>query len=102
MNNMEIMGALSKGHTQSTIYFCPYNHSSLEKAAIQKLVDDTDYSDEIHGDDIEILAIESKDEMKSDIRLVGLIFKDETNFQHKSIVLKNYTDLRVYLYEMVE
>lgn len=102
MGDMEIIGALAKGQTKSTFFFCVYNHSPLEKEAIQDLIDKTDYKDELNGNNIEILAIESVDDMKTDIRLVGLIFNDKSHSQHQSIVLSDYADLSVYLNEMVE
>ena len=39
--------------------------------------------------------------MKTDIRLVGLIFNVKAHSQHQSIVLSDYADLSVYLNEMV-
>lgn len=99
--DFEIVGALAKSKSNATIFFCEYNHTNLEKNIIQSLINKTQYKDDVYGDRIKLLAIESEDELKQDIRLVGLIFEDEVHSQHKSILLEQYQDLSVYLEEMV-
>lgn len=99
---MNIRGALAKGNSDSVIYFCEYSHSPLEQDKIQELINTTAYENELFGDTIEILAIESKDEMKKDFRLVGLIFHNTDENTHTSILLDKYEDISMYLEEIVE
>ena len=49
---MKIIGALARGNSAPTIYFCEYCHSEIEKEAIQALLTNTQYKDDVYGDTI--------------------------------------------------
>ena len=98
---MNIRGALAKGNSDSVIYFCEYSHSPLEQSKIRELINAA-YENDLFGDTIEILAIESRDEMKKDFRLIGLIFNNAAEKTHTSILLDKYEDISMYLEEIVE
>lgn len=99
---MNIVGALAKGNSNVVIYFCEYSHSEVERLEIQKLVDATAYNGELRGEMIEILAIESVDEMQNDIRLVGLMYRDEEEGSYESIILDRYQDISDYFSDFFE
>lgn len=101
MGDFIINAMLAKGNSNQIIYFCEYQHTKFQKAAIQSLLNETQYSEDIFGDTIETLAIESSDNLEKDLRLVGLVFKCE-NGRHKTIVLDNYEILESCFDEMVE
>ena len=46
---MDIVGALARGNNASTIYFVEYSHTTIERQAIQLLVDDMLYTKHIIG-----------------------------------------------------
>lgn len=94
-----IIGAISKANSPSTIYFCKYTHSDIEKSEIQNLVNKTRYA-ELRGEAIRCLAIESTDELVKDIRLVGLVFEGDNCY--KTIILETYEDLNIYLNDIFE
>lgn len=97
---MEIIGALSKSNTKSVVYFCRFGNTEIEIASINRLIQETGYSEKIYGSKIKALAIESTDDFKTDKRLVGMIF--ETENQYATIVLDRYKDLDIYLREIAE
>lgn len=109
---MEIVGALARGNNEATIYFVEYSHSSVERKAIQSLVDNMRYSNAVVGAQIKLLALEchqqcqSEEEAKEFLmscpRLVGMIFENETNGFLKTIILDEYVDLDVYLREFLQ
>lgn len=49
---MDIVGALARGNNASTIYFVEYSHTTIERQAIQQLVDDMHYTKHIIGSKI--------------------------------------------------
>jgi hypothetical protein len=109
---MEIVGALARGNKQATIYFVEYSHSSIERQAIQNLVDKMRYNTAVLGNKIKLLALEcssvcqSEEEVKEVLmaypRLVGMIFENETNGFLKTIILDEYIDLDIYLREFLQ
>lgn len=109
---MKIIGALARGNSAPTIYFCEYCHSEIEKEGIQALLTNTQYKDDVYGDTIRVLAVECSEDGKSEeetkqillknLRLVGLIFEAHDSSEYKSIVLDKYVDLDIYLNEIVD
>lgn len=110
---MKIVGALARGNNEPIIYFVEYNHSSIERQAIQKLVDRTKYSNAVIGEKIKLLAFECASEecqteeeaiehLMSYPRLVGLIFENNTNGFLKTIILDEYIELDIYLREFMQ
>ncbi len=109
---MDIVGALARGNNASTIYFVEYSHTTIERQAIQQLVDDMHYTKHIIGSKIKLLALESSkpcdsedkavDALMANPHLVGLIFENEDTGCLKTIILDEYVDLDIYLREFLQ
>lgn len=99
---MKMIGALSKSAQKaSNIYFFSCTKRELDLKSIRQLIIDTSYDKRVDINSIQIVAIESDDELVCDRRLVGFIFKcDEETYQ--SITLSEHPDLDEYLRFMIE
>lgn len=95
---MEIIGALKKSRSQSTIFFCEYRKEDFDWDAIVAFLQSCHLMQDLEDDDIYCIAVESMDEMKSDRRLVGITFHSGADYI--SLVPKEYADLDFYLKEI--
>ena len=84
---MDIVGALSKSHTNSIVYFCEYNEAEWEKEKIAEISENLN--------NISLVIIDSTDEMTEDVRIVGVV---DSNYA--GIYLSGYEDLDVYVKQL--
>lgn len=96
---MKIVGALSKSRSESVVYFCECAEDEIEQEKLKGLLDNCKYKEHISNSEIKVIAVESIDEMTEDKRIVGLIFGEGETC--KSVVLDAYTELNIYLKELV-
>lgn len=87
---MDIVGALSKSHTNSIVYFCEYNEEECEKIKVSEI-------STIPKENISMVIIDSKDEMTDDMHLVGVV--DKTG---KGIYAESYDYLDIYVKQLCE
>lgn len=95
---MEIIGALKKSRSQSTIFFCEYKKEDFDWNEIVTLLQSCRLMQDLEENDIYCVAVESRDEMKSDRRLVGITF--HSGSEYVSLVPNEYADLDFYLKEI--
>lgn len=95
---MTIIGAISTQHQSSAIYFCKYSKEEIDKKKLNELLAMEGYTS-VNDDDIEIVCIESEDGMKSDNRIVGLMFRISPTLV-KSVLLEEYAELECFLETM--
>lgn len=98
---MTKVGALGKGGSNAVVYFC--SDCSREEAirfGVPQFIAKSAYQEEEILNNIELLAIESSDDIQNDIKLVGLVFYgDDGDF--KSLLLSHYEDLKSYFSDLV-
>lgn len=85
---MDIVGALSKSHTNSIVYFCEYNEEECEKVKVPEICTTP-------KNDISMVIIDSKDEMTEDMRLVGVVDKSG-----KGVYIPEYEYLDMYVKQL--
>ena len=105
MNLMKnVMGVVARGNSKKTIYFCRYSHSEYEHVKIKKLLESIAFHARLRGNDVRILAIESSDEMVSDIKLIGITYRvmEGNSFFYKTAILDQYRDLSMCFDDMNE
>ena len=95
---MEIIGALKKSKSQSTIFFCEYRKEDFDWDEIITLLHSCCLMQDLEEDDIYCIAVESNDDLKSHRRLAGITFRSGTDYI--SLVPKEYSDLDFYLEEI--
>lgn len=99
---MEIIGALKKSNSSSTIYFCEYRAEDFDRKDVVELLqrcrlslrENRNWDDK----DIRCIAVESNDELKSDKNLVGITFK--SGDYYVSLTPQEYADIDIYLQEL--
>lgn len=95
---MERIGALHKSGSQSTIYFCEYDKNAFEWETVVDLLSKCSLMHDLTEDSIYCVAVESADDMQTDNRLVGIVYKDGVDYV--SLVPQDYSDLDFYLKEL--
>ena len=98
---MNKVGALGRGNSNAVVYFCTdCSREEAIKIGVTQLIAKSAYREDEILDNIELLAIESSDNIESDINVVGLVFQDEMG-TFKSILLSAYEDLKSDLTDLV-
>lgn len=101
---MEIIGALKKTTSPATVYFCSYEGRGFGWKDIVGLLNQSamgrEISHKLSEKAVRCIAIESIDEMQTDKRLVGAVFKRGTG-DYISIAAPHYQDLDVYFTDIV-
>lgn len=95
---MDVIGALKKSNSDTTIYFCGYNEADFQWKQVVKLLQSCHLMQDLDEENIYCIAVESRDNMEDDKRLVGMTFKDGNNYI--SLVSEDYDDLDFYLKEL--
>lgn len=95
---MEIIGALKKSKSQSTIFFCEYRKEDFEWDEIISLLHSCRLMQDLEENDIYCIAVESNDDPRSYRRLAGITFRNGADYI--SLVPKEYSDLDFYLKEI--
>lgn len=95
---MEIIGALKKSRSQSTVFFCEYRREDFDWKDIVALLQSCRLMRDLDEDDIYCVAVESCDELEGDRRLVGITFRSGADYI--SLVPAEYSDLNFYLREI--
>lgn len=101
---MEIIGALKKSNSSSTIYFCEYRAEDFGRDEVVSLLQKCRLSfhdnNSLKDENIYCIAVESNDEMQSDKNLVGITFQSGSHYI--SLTPQEYADISVYLTELTE
>lgn len=97
---MEILGALKKSNSASSVFFCDYQHGGFNWDDVVKLLTKCRLMQDLDEKDIYCIAVESCDDMKQDKRLVGITFRNGLDFI--SLVPQEYSDLDFYLKEIAD
>ncbi len=95
---MERIGALHKSGSQSTIYFCEYDKGVFDWEDVVSLLSKCRLMSDLTEDDIYCVAVETIDDMQTDKRLVGIVYKD--GIDYVSLVPQDYSDLDIFLKEL--
>lgn len=99
---MEMIGALGKSAKKaSNVYFFTCSKKELDIKSIRQLIAQSGCTHTINLNGVEVVAIESNDELVSDRRLVGFIFKSTDGKTYESITLNEYPDLDEYMRFMI-
>lgn len=105
MNLMKnVMGVVAKGNSKN-IYFCKYSYSDYEQYKIKKMLESIAFRHRLRGNDVRILAIESGDEMRKEMKLVGITYRvedEDRHYHYKTAILEDYKDLSVCFEDMNE
>lgn len=100
---MEIIGALKKSNSSSTIYFCEYREQDFDRRDVVELLQRCRLllreNRNLDDKDICCIAVESNDELVSDKNLVGITFRSGSHYV--SLTPREYADLDFYLQELV-
>lgn len=98
---MTKVGALGRGGTNAVVYFCSdCSRDEAIRYGVPQFIAKSAYQEDEILNNIELLAIESSDNVHNDIKLVGLVFySDDGDF--KSLLLSHYEDLKSYFFELV-
>jgi hypothetical protein len=97
---MEIIGALKKSRTNSTIYFCTYTPEDFDWQEVVVFLQRCQLMQDLAADDIYCIAVESEDNLSTEGRIVGIIFRNGEKYI--SLVPQEYSDLELYLKELTE
>lgn len=97
---MEMLGALKKSNSPSSVYFCSYQQGEFNWDDVVKLLTKCRLMQDLDEKDIYCIAVESCDEMKQDKRLVGVTFRN--GLDYISLVPQGYSDLDFYLKEIAD
>lgn len=110
---MNILGALKKAKSLSTVYFCEYDADEISWESVSRLLTLCPYSSRVeqtlieedycdlkglNEDMIRCVAIESVDRLNTDKRLVGVMFECDGKFI--SVAVPSYYDLDIYLCDL--
>ncbi len=95
------VGALGRCNSQAVIYFCmDCSREEAIRFGVTQFIAKSAYQEEEILENIELLAIESSDNIQNDIKMVGLVFFSEEGI-FKSILLNHYEDLKSYFSDLV-
>lgn len=97
---MEVIGALKKSKSQTTIFFCLYSEDVFNWDDVVSLLMQCNVQQDLEEENISCVAVESSDNLKTDKRLVGVVFKCNNGFI--SLTPQEYTDLDFYLRDIAD